>query len=255
MKTINLTNEVVIALDASEIDGNELKLVGQLDRTLYLAVNKALEALGGKWNRKAKAHIFEGDPREAIENAILSGSVERLIAKDPHDFFPTPPELVERLLELADIQPGDKVLEPSAGDGSIVRAIFEADKKACVCAYEIDPDRSDALEEEFSDFNFALCGHDFLDSAAKPSYDRIAANPPFSRRRDIHHATHMYRSLKPGGRLVCVMAASITFREDNLTQNFLENVPATEIIELGQGAFKTSGTMVNAIIYVADKPE
>ena len=34
--------------------------LGQLDRKTYSAVNKCLEAIGGKWSRKEKGHIFEG---------------------------------------------------------------------------------------------------------------------------------------------------------------------------------------------------
>lgn len=42
----------------------------QLDRKAYLAVNKALEACGGAWSRKAKAHVFTVDPTPAIEHAL-----------------------------------------------------------------------------------------------------------------------------------------------------------------------------------------
>jgi tRNA G10 N-methylase Trm11 len=34
--------------------------------------------------------------------------------------FPTPPELADRMVELADIRPGQQVLEPSAGTGRIM---------------------------------------------------------------------------------------------------------------------------------------
>ena len=36
-------------------------------------------------------------------------------------FFPTPPELAEQIIEAADIRPGHRVLEPSAGTGNLCR--------------------------------------------------------------------------------------------------------------------------------------
>jgi hypothetical protein len=40
--------------------------------------------------------------------------------------FPTPPDLAARVVALADIRPGQTVLEPSAGTGNLVRAIRDA---------------------------------------------------------------------------------------------------------------------------------
>lgn len=67
----------------------------QLDRKLYGRTNKVLEA-GGKWNRKAKAHIFPGDATARVDEILLTGSVE--VPKDEFNFFPTPPEIVRRLV-------------------------------------------------------------------------------------------------------------------------------------------------------------
>jgi hypothetical protein len=32
-----------------------------------------LKAMGGKWHRHSKGHVFDGDPTEAIELASLTG--------------------------------------------------------------------------------------------------------------------------------------------------------------------------------------
>lgn len=54
------------------IDGNLIFLpCGQLDRKQYLAVNEILEHIGGKWNRKQKAHVYAQDPTEALESVLL----------------------------------------------------------------------------------------------------------------------------------------------------------------------------------------
>ena len=45
-------------LARSTIAGNVLTLPGQLDRETYLRVDKVLKATRGKWDRKAKGHVF-----------------------------------------------------------------------------------------------------------------------------------------------------------------------------------------------------
>lgn len=54
-----------------------------------------------------------------------------------HDQWWTPPELAREMVRLAGVQPGDHVLEPSAGAGAIVEALLEAG--ATVEAHELDP--------------------------------------------------------------------------------------------------------------------
>ena len=52
---MKISNTVLDILGNCEVQDNVLYLPNvQLDRADYTAVNKVLEALGGKWNRKAK---------------------------------------------------------------------------------------------------------------------------------------------------------------------------------------------------------
>jgi hypothetical protein len=52
---VKIEQAVIAVLARCETNDNTLYLpFGQLDRKLYVAVNKALEAIGGKWNRSAK---------------------------------------------------------------------------------------------------------------------------------------------------------------------------------------------------------
>ncbi|MBV0881613.1 hypothetical protein KTQ42_20235 [Noviherbaspirillum sp. L7-7A] len=44
--------------------------------------------------------------------------------------------------------------------------------------------------------------------------DRILMNPLFARQADIDHVLHAWSMLKEGGRLVAIMAASVTFRHN-----------------------------------------
>ncbi len=51
-------------------------------------------------------------------------------------------------------------------------------------------------------------------------FDRVVMNPPFERQQDIDHVSRAAGMLKPGGRLVSVMSAGVTFRENNKTRWF-----------------------------------
>src|ERR1700679_1317991 len=114
---MNIDSAVLDVLSNSTMDGNSLKLNGQLARPLYIATKKVLEAAGGKWNRKAQAHLFESDAAEIMDTIILTGKVTN--KKQELGYFPTPTAIVKRLLELAEIEQGMLVLEPSAGQGAI----------------------------------------------------------------------------------------------------------------------------------------
>jgi hypothetical protein len=85
--------------------------------------------------------------------------------------------------------------------------------------------------------------------------DVVLMNPPFSKGQDVKHVTHALGFLKPGGRLVAIMGAGVTFRQDKRTNEFRELVQAMggTIERLPEGSFKSSGTMVNTVIVVIDK--
>lgn len=95
---------------------------------------------------------------------------------------------------------------------------------------------------------------DFLtvDPRTCPLYDRVVMNPPFARQDDIRHVLHAMKFLKPGGRLVAIMSAGVTYRDTKLNHEF--NALNPTIKELPAGAFKSSGTMVRAIVAAIDKP-
>lgn len=247
---MRVDNEVLNVLSAAECHGKNLVLTGHLDRNLYTRTNKVLEAAGGKWNRKEKAHIFDIDASERIEQIILTGDV--VVPKDDFEFFPTPPEVVRHVIHFADIRDGMIVLEPSAGKGAIAKAAHDAAANVLIDMYELMPANNDALHA----LNLRLSGIgkpvDFLTVEPNPVYDRVVMNPPFGRQADIRHVTHALKFLKPGGMLVSVMSSSVTFRSNKLTSDFRHLVEGRggHIEALPDGAFKSSGTMVNTVIVV-----
>lgn len=241
---MRVEDDVLAVLSRAETNGNALMLTGQLDRRMYERANKVLEAAGGKWNRKARAHLFDDEAATRVDQIILSGEVE--VPKDEFNFFPSPPSVVARLMELAGVQHGMRVLEPSAGKGAIAYAC--ADAGATVDCYELMEANFVALA---GDARLGAVRHmDFLAQAPEASYDRVVMNPPFAKQADIRHVLHALRFLKPGGLLVSVMAASVAFRDNKLTQDFRDLIRdrGGDIEALPEGAFKASGTMVRSLI-------
>jgi len=216
----------------------------QLDRKTYLNVNKVLECLGGKWNRKFKAHIFESDISGAIDDVLLTGQV--INKKQEFQFFETPPDVVSQLIKLAEVKLGHKCLEPSAGQGNIAESLRKIAGENMVACVELMPENVVVLMNK----GFHVHGGDFLQYVPDTKYERIVMNPPFTRQQDIIHVEKALSCLSDNGILVTVMSNGVTFRHDNRTLGFWKNIKnyKYEIIELPAGAFKVAGTGVNTII-------
>lgn len=95
--------------------------------------------------------------------------------KDLPGFFPTPRPVIDRMLELADIQSTDRVLEPSCGKGDILDAIRREHQDVDLAAIEQNLTLQGVLTakgyDEIVDYG------DFFERQCE--YDRIVMNPPF----------------------------------------------------------------------------
>jgi hypothetical protein len=259
-KAVQIPRDVIATLDRSRIEGRILFLPDRLDRADYVAVNKVLEILGGKWNRGAKGHVFEMDATDAIESAILTGSV--VDARKVFQFFETPESIATLVVELAEITDDCEILEPSAGRGALLDAVLEAHPGILspITAVDLDPQRMEELGAKYASTGRAYVhGSDFLTVSFSHAvkFDRIVMNPPFCNQQDITHVTHAYGMLKPGGVLVSVVGEGAFFRETTKARAFRALLDETdaEIIDLERGAFAKSGTDVKTRLVKIRKPE
>ncbi|BBW91794.1 hypothetical protein PS1M3_18810 [Pseudoalteromonas sp. PS1M3] len=169
-----------------------------------------------------------------------------------NDFFPTPESLAGDIAEMADIEPGMKVLEPSAGNGLLADAAKE--KGASVDVVEMGGQLREILQEK----GHNLVGSDFLEYSPKADYDRIIMNPPFSNDQDIAHVEHAYKMLKPGGKLVAITSSMAGDRSNKTNKSFKEWLDSldAEQQQLPANAFKSSlnPTGVNTKVIVLEKP-
>lgn len=242
----NITPDIENVLRRLKIEGNTVKITEQFDRKLYENVNKVLERLGGKWNRSVQAHIFPSDPTERINTVLTAGKLE---PKVKTGYFPTPPEIARRMVEMLELKPGDKVLEPSAGQGGL---LDQLPKGTQVIIGEILPENIQVLKQKGYIVNF----DNFL-GVEIGGITKVIMNPPFENQQDIEHVTHALRMLQPGGTLVSVMSGGIKFRDNKKTTGFIEMLDRDyyhEIIDLPEGSFRSSGTGVNAVLLKVTKP-
>lgn len=113
------------------------------------------------------------------------------------DFFPTPADVIAKMLEglkIADMV----ILEPSAGKGNIVEALQDAGAKN-VLACELEPDLQKILQTKCR-----LLASDFLTVTSDQisHIDAIIINPPFS--ADETHILHAFNIAPPGCDIVAL---------------------------------------------------
>ena len=225
---------------------------GQLDRKVYVLLNEALEALGGKWHKGVKGHIFAEDPTEAIEELILTGEYKTKFAGD---FFQTPISIAQRMAEWA-VRSGDRVLEPSAGAGRLVRAAFSAGASAVVCV-ELDEKRATGLRGFLPDADVTVVCADFLTVGPEQigeDFDAIVMNPPFMRGAAALHILHALRFLKRGGRLATLAPLSLRFREDAAHKELREIISEEDVETLEPKSFAAEGTNIDILLATWQKP-
>lgn len=243
---MKISEDILNILEKCRIEGNIVYLPDKpLDRKVYLAVNKHLENLGGKWNRKAKGHVFNSDPTNSFEHMLLTG--ETTDFKKEFQFFETPPELAMKMVEMAELDSLDEegiILEPSAGHGAIIDCIDTLPMGVMITAAEINHKNCEILIKK--GFGIVEEGDFLTMGCLVAQWDRIIMNPPFTKQQDIMHIRHAWSILKDGGMLVSVVSESPFFRENSVSvefREFLDKVNA-EIIINPEGTFKDSGTMV-----------
>ena len=239
--------------------------------SIYPKVKKVLEALGGKWNRSAKAIIFSDGGQDRIIDAIATGVY--LDAKQAWQFYETPASVAEimarkvydhyaKVFKQTNRVPRDlTVLEPSAGTGAIMTACLA--RGFGVDAIEMNSEHLPKLNSE------CLCGRDagrmctvtiadFLKirPESQGTYAAVVMNPPFTGLADIAHVRHAWDFVKPGGILVAITSPSWTFRNDRRCKEFFEFVRSQadySIQHMPEGTFAAAGTNVNTVMLTIEK--
>lgn len=154
---------------------------------------------------------------QELKSRELKQAIQKIRSSNIAGFFPTPDELIDEMIEYAQIEPGMFILEPSAGLGSILDRIKDKFGNTVTLG---------AIERQYSLYEILkLKGYnancvDILETEYQ-EYDRILMNPPFEKGQDIEHILHCFNKLlKPGGILVAIASMSWTFVSNKKSEEF-----------------------------------
>jgi phospholipid N-methyltransferase len=182
--------------------------------------------------------------------ASLKAGVQTVSAPQ---LFPTPQAIAMKMVEIAEIEPGHKILEPSAGTGAILDQIISKNAEADFFAVELNHRLAESLATKYywrgtreDGFCRNVLQGDFLECAGNlGQFDRVIMNPPFENGSDIVHIMHARTMLAPGGRLVALCA------NGPRQQGKLKPI-ASKWHDLPAGSFEAQGTRVNVALLVIE---
>lgn len=131
----------------------------------------------------------------------------------PRDYYPTPQNLIDKMLCALDFSMIKSILEPSAGKGDIVESLKKKEnchnKYSGKKYYQFDIDCIEVdqnLQHILKGKNFRVVYNDFLTYNTMKEYDLIILNPPFS-----NGCKHLLKALemqqRNGGAVVCLLNA------------------------------------------------
>lgn len=180
-------------------------------------------------------------------------------------FFPTPESVKKTLFEMIHISQApdggnfQRILEPSAGTGSLAKFAKTPGTRVDCCEVQMDMAYSLAGSGLFE----KVYNQDFLalSPATTGVYDAVIMNPPFDRERDIDHVMHAWDFVAPGGYLAAIMSAGTCFRETKKSAAFRAFVEKNSdkygrpFHDLPAGSFSSVGTNVNTVIVKIYKPK
>lgn len=246
-------NELQESINKCTVEGNVLTLPKDMLPN-YAQVKSALQKAGGVY--KKNSFVFKTEAQPIIDR-LLGG--EKVNLKKETQFFATPAGLADDLVFEAQVEPHHVILEPSAGEGAIVDALLRLDfDYKHIFMIEKNAENREVLRKKYKEKNQTIInvdGDDFL-NLPNDNFDRIIANPPFSKNQDIDHIIKMYECLGKGGRLVSIASTHWQISENKKETEFrawLKKLKA-DVREIEAGAFKESGTTVKTVMIIINKP-
>ena len=215
--------------------------------------------------------LVRTDPAEAASTILrplqrrLPTQTWRSETQITYQQYSTPAAIAYLASYLLNIQPGEAVLEPSCGTGSL--AVWAEAAGASVIANEIDSRRR-LLAQTLGFEPYGFDG-EFIDDLLPEHLipDVVIANPPFSsgggrvQRNSIeygfHHVDSALRRLKKGGRFAIILGENGSPRSRNGCRFWDYLHPETLLkasIELPGREFYCNGTSVKTTLIVGTKP-
>jgi hypothetical protein len=259
MPRTTLSDDARTALSMAVADETSVRLTMQLQPSTYREVNKALTRIagGGQWNRRQGLHLFPRDPRPELA-ALVGSAAMPVDPKQAAGWFRTPDVIADEAAEHLDgLDDRAMILEPSAGDGSLVRAARQVLPDAWIDAVEPDEHRYQQLAaQELATETYQCSFEEYATTIEEGLYDAAILNPPFASDADktlwVAHLELAWTAVRPGGRLVAIVPASLAYRSTKAITALRERIEATgSWRELPVDAFKESGTQTATLLVTA----
>ena len=260
---INISQNLQYRLMNSKVQMvNDLVVLylGNMSDTEYNSAKYVVESIGGHWLERLHGFVFYKTKPHIVNRKILEllavGYVELssdTIFKIENQFYPTPDEIARMAVGYANISAGLSVLEPSAGHGALLKYIAARTTK--YDSVELNRDNYEILIRKGFKCRNTSFEEYYSEVVGRACYDRIVMNPPFINGLDLKHTRLAYELLKPGGRLVGMVADNSLYYNRPLTAEFNTWLKTTKhkVINLPIDAFKNSGTTVAVDIIIIDK--
>jgi len=267
-KITNTPQLVKIAEAAGMKIGEHYTDIKELYDIASLALNRYINEVGERFN---PFRMDQAQAKNIVEELInlqdlLPTETQRSRTQVELQQYSTPPALAFLSNWIAEVGPGDTMLEPSAGEGNI--AIFAKNTGARVVVNEYDQNRInllkmlgfDKITKEDAKYVFAV------NSLKSDKITVVVMNPPFSKdvalggKMDLHgaekHISGALKKLEPEGRLVAIVGKGMGFdspthREwwDKIKKGY--NVKANILIS--GDAYAKKGTSFDNRLVVIDK--
>lgn len=226
----------------------------------YDSIKYIMESTGCHWRERYGGFVTYDTRDEFIHkvNNVLRSNLVTIsddkVFQIKNQFYPTPRELAKYMVELADISRTDYVLEPSAGRGAILEFINK--KTNHYSAVESNSSNVRILRQNRFRVNratFESYHSQCLKSGRQ--FDKIVMNPPFIKGIDCRHIKLAYDLLKPGGKIVGLMAENNLFYDTDYTKDFHafmeDKIHSYSMIP--SGSFIQSGTTVDVVLVLLTK--
>lgn len=161
-------------------------------------------------------------------------ATNRGTVRTQNDFYATPIDVVENMLSFINLDGVEKILEPSAGNGNILKAIANK-TNAEITSLEIREEEYSSLKE-LSDI---VIIDDFINYEFDDKYDLIIGNPPYSNAIDFVEKS--LSLLSENGRLIFLLRTA--FLESKKRYEFWQNNSLSELLVLSKRpSFTGKGT-------------
>lgn len=211
------------------------------------------EDIGGKqldYDVQVTVNDYEGAKAEYYKQRKHNSHNK---AEEGKDYYPTPEPLGYKMVEWADLDEGNSVLEPSAGHGAISQffpqsvrpTIIEPNERLLTKAkFKLDEVKS--IQGTFEEFNIIN------------KFNAVIMNPPYgtSGKTAMEHVAKAFIHLKDGGRLLAIIPDGPAMdKRMNTWWSSPESKEAHLVAEvkLPKVTFNRAGTTVSTKLVVIDK--